>query len=153
MVTSPHSGSKLNLSRTLSNLLLTGHLLRQAEQLCVAFPHSEQHLRRQPDLLGLAVVVLPLLLGRRKFWGDYGASYCDRAIFLLLLLISLVFGHLLWNHVLHQACVPVLALRNRWHMTLLRVVKERLRCLLPVVRHIWIETLLSNRFACGAVKE
>ena len=113
----------------------------------MAFAHSEKHLRRQPDLLGLPVVGLALLLRCGQLWVHDGASNSDSAIFLLLLLVGLVLCHLGRNHVAHQARVPVLALRDRWHVTLLRVVKQCLWGLLSVVWHTRRKTLLGNWLA------
>ena len=83
-------------------------------------------------------------MGRRKFRRHQRASYLDGAIFFLLLLISLIFGHLGPNHVPHQACIPLLAIGNRGHVALLRVVKECFRRLLHIRSQTRVEALLSE---------
>jgi hypothetical protein len=57
----------------------------------------------------------------RKPWGYYGSSDGDSFVFFLLLLVGLVFGHFLGDHVTHQPCIPVLAFFDVCGVTLLGV--------------------------------
>jgi len=105
--------------------------------------YPEQDLGGQFDFLGFAVVIVALRVGC-DFGRHERAAYLNCAIFFLLLLVSLILGHLRADHVPHQARVPVLAFRSRRHVAFLRVVQECFGRLLHVRSQTFVEAGLAD---------